>query len=176
MPDQPRLHDRIAAELRQHWEGRPPKEIGAPAVADFIAGQAMEILQPELDRLRDQLTGYEQLFELQWRRSVEADALWRAEDPEARANVSPDLGALLTWLMARAATAEQLVIPKPIVPYGPDGIPPEIATADYLRELVRKIDTGYTVFGGSNVTATMRKLICDVEAALRAIGKADTDG
>jgi hypothetical protein len=54
------------------------------------------------EELRDKVTEYEQLFELQWNRSVEADALWRAEDPEARANIRPDLGVLLTWLMERA--------------------------------------------------------------------------
>lgn len=45
------------------------------------------------------------LFQLQWTRSREADARWRAEDPEARANVWPDLGVLLKWLMDDADRA-----------------------------------------------------------------------
>jgi len=45
------------------------------------------------------------LFQLQWTRSREADARWRAEDPEARANVWPDLGVLLKWLMDDADQA-----------------------------------------------------------------------
>lgn len=41
------------------------------------------------------------LFDLQWKRSREADELWRQEDPVARANVHPDLGVVLSWLMAQ---------------------------------------------------------------------------
>lgn len=65
-----------------------------------------------------------------------------------------------------AERGAQITIPKPVVPYGPQGVPADVATADYLRELVRKIDGGYTVLGGSNVTATVRKLIIDVASAL----------
>lgn len=51
------------------------------------------------------------LLDLQYRRMAEATDRWRAEDPEARALVMPDLGDLLRWLMddadkARAALAE----------------------------------------------------------------------
>lgn len=42
---------------------------------------------------------------LQWKRSREAVERWRAEDPEARALVIPDLGALLQWLMDDADRA-----------------------------------------------------------------------
>jgi hypothetical protein len=45
---------------------------------------------------------YRALFDLQHKRMAEATALWRAEDPEKRELVMPDLGALLTWLMERA--------------------------------------------------------------------------
>jgi hypothetical protein len=39
------------------------------------------------------------LFAMQWDRMAEATARWRAEDPEARALIMPDLGDLLQWLM-----------------------------------------------------------------------------
>lgn len=48
-----------------------------------------------------ELAEYQALFELQWNRSIEADELWRAEDPEARKNIRPDLGELLGWLIER---------------------------------------------------------------------------
>ena len=51
---------------------------------------------------REELEQLRALFKLQWTRSREADARWRAEDPEARKNVWPDLGELLRWLMDKA--------------------------------------------------------------------------
>jgi hypothetical protein len=54
---------------------------------------------------RQDLAEMNALFELQWTRSREADARWRAEDPVARELVQPDLGVLLTWLMADADAA-----------------------------------------------------------------------
>lgn len=45
------------------------------------------------------------LFDLQQTRMDEAIARWRAEDPTNREYVLPDLGALLTWLMAEADRA-----------------------------------------------------------------------
>lgn len=60
--------------------------------------RAAEAVQEELTELR-------RLFELQWRRSQEATARWRAEDPQARALILPDLGILLKWLMDDADKA-----------------------------------------------------------------------
>jgi hypothetical protein len=45
------------------------------------------------------------LFALQWERMREATERWRAEDPEGRALIMPDLGALLRWLMDDADRA-----------------------------------------------------------------------
>lgn len=53
-------------------------------------------------RLRAEAADLRELFALQCTRMDEATARWRAEDPEARALMMPDLGALLTWLMAAA--------------------------------------------------------------------------
>lgn len=51
------------------------------------------------------LDEYDSLFQMQWRRMAEATARWRAEDPEDRALVMPDLGVLLRWLMDDADRA-----------------------------------------------------------------------
>jgi hypothetical protein len=66
--------------------------------ADVRAGLAAVLPLVERDQAAE-LADLRALFELQWTRSREADARWRAEDPEARANVWPDLGVLLKWLM-----------------------------------------------------------------------------
>lgn len=42
------------------------------------------------------------LFDLQWKRTRQAEAAWRMEAPTERDHVMPDLGALLEWLMDRA--------------------------------------------------------------------------
>jgi hypothetical protein len=48
---------------------------------------------------------YEHLFAMQWRRMQEATELWRAEAPDERALVQPDLGRLLAWLLVRVKRA-----------------------------------------------------------------------
>lgn len=66
----------------------------------------------ELARLRADNAEYQQLFRLQWDRTAEATGRWRAEDPQARALVMPDLGALLEWLMGQADGARSKVARK----------------------------------------------------------------
>lgn len=70
---------------------------------------------------------------------------------------------------ATALEQDSITIPRPVVPFGPRGVPENDATADYLLEVIRKIDEGYAVIGGSNVTATVRKLLAEVGLALRAL-------
>lgn len=53
-----------------------------------------------LERALAEVADLRALFDLQWTRMGEATDRWRAEDPEARALVMPDLGALLQWLIA----------------------------------------------------------------------------
>lgn len=65
--------------------------------------------------------------------------------------------------------ADVIIIPRPVVPFGPEGVPENTATANYLRELLRKIDTGFTTVGGSNVTNCVRSLLIDTARALEAI-------
>lgn len=61
---------------------------------------------------------------------------------------------------------DTITIPRPVVPHGPHGMTEDEATANYLAEVVRKIDTGFLNVGGSNVTATIRKILLHVRAAL----------
>lgn len=66
----------------------------------------------------------------------------------------------------RETPADTVTIPRPVVPFGPHGMSEDEGTAHYLGEVVRKIDTGFLSVGGSNVTATVRKLLLDAAAAL----------
>lgn len=61
-----------------------------------------------------------------------------------------------------------ITIPRPHVPTGPEGVPPSVADAEYLRAVIRKIDGKYAVVGGSGVTAMVRKLLVDVVDVLDA--------
>jgi hypothetical protein len=87
---------------RAAYDAMPPEVRIAPAALDEVLAAVLALAE------RDQaaeLTELRALFQLQWTRSREADARWRAEDPEARANVWPDLGVLLKWLMDDADQA-----------------------------------------------------------------------
>lgn len=63
---------------------------------------------------------------------------------------------------------DTITIPRPHVPFGPDHIPEREADADYLRSAVRNIkhlERGERIWG-SNLTATIIKLLLDSAAAL----------
>lgn len=59
-----------------------------------------------------------------------------------------------------------ITIPAPHVEFGPDGIPAALADADYLEHAAASLRDGYRV-GGSNVTATVVKLLTDAAFAIR---------
>lgn len=63
-------------------------------------------------------------------------------------------------------------IPRPVVPFGPAGISEDKATAQYLREVIHKIEGGYAKVGGSNVTRTVMSLLASTATVLenRALG------
>lgn len=63
--------------------------------------------------------------------------------------------------------SDALTIPRPHVPYGPVGIPECEADADYLDHAASNLEGRYEV-GGSNVRATVIKLLRDTASALRA--------
>ena len=64
-----------------------------------------------------------------------------------------------------------ITIPRPHVPFGPDGVTAEKADADYLRNAVRIIKwraaTGREIWG-SNLPATIIKLLGDAADAIEA--------
>lgn len=62
-------------------------------------------IREQRDQALEKVAEYRQLFDMQWKRMAEATERWRAEDPDVRALIMPDLGALLTWLMAAADQA-----------------------------------------------------------------------
>lgn len=73
-----------------------------------LAVRSYAMQSEELNDLRNELIELQDLRilqQMQWDRMAEATALWRAEDPEARALTMPDLGALLQWLMDRAVAS-----------------------------------------------------------------------
>jgi hypothetical protein len=59
-----------------------------------------------------------------------------------------------------------ITIPRPHVPFGPEGVPERIADADYIQDAAWKIEKGYPV-GGSNVTRTVVNLLHSVAESLR---------
>ena len=62
------------------------------------------------------------------------------------------------------ADAGVLTVPRPHVPHGPKGVPADQADADYLREAARTVEFSRCM--GSNLTATVVKLLNDCAAAL----------
>jgi len=63
---------------------------------------------------------------------------------------------------------ETITIPRPHVAHGPEHVSAEKADADYLRHAVRNIDylgRGERLWG-SNLTATIRKLLLDAAEEL----------
>lgn len=62
--------------------------------------------------------------------------------------------------------SDMIEIQRPHVPFGPVHVPELLADADYLEHAASNIEGGYLV-GGSNVTATVIKLLRDTANALR---------
>jgi cell division septum initiation protein DivIVA len=110
--------------------------------AEFIAAArtAVPVLLDEVTRLKEALADMDALFDLQSTRMAEATALWRQEDPAERSNVSPDLGALLGWLMNRTKTSVSRLtrdISKDLRARATEPLGPlAIEAADQLDELI----------------------------------------
>lgn len=76
------------------------------ASAGLMYGFTGEILTPEnLEKLRN-AEELEALFDLEYKRDIEAITRWQAEDPDARSLTFPDRGKLLDWLWERMNAAE----------------------------------------------------------------------
>ena len=65
-------------------------------------------LRDEARDLRESNEVYEALFDMQYKRLMDASERWRAADPEDRALTIKDLGDLLDWLHDEARDAQQL--------------------------------------------------------------------
>ena len=59
---------------------------------------------------------------------------------------------------------EQISVPRPHVPFGPEGIPADKADADYLRSAARNIEHSRCM--GHNLTATVMQLLHDAADAI----------
>lgn len=73
-----------------------------------VVGSPTRIAQLAVEALANVITEHyelEYLFNKQWDRMRDAVALWREENPNERELLSPDLGALLEWLMERGNKA-----------------------------------------------------------------------
>jgi hypothetical protein len=69
--------------------------------------------------------------------------------------------------------SDALTIPRPHVPFGPTGVPELVADAVYLDHAASNLEGKFEV-GGSNVRATVVKLLRDTAVARRA-ASADTE-
>lgn len=60
-----------------------------------------------------------------------------------------------------------LVVPVPHVPFGPEGVPAMLADATYLDHAASNLEGKFQI-GGSNVRATVVRMLRNVATALRA--------
>lgn len=84
-----------ASTAPSSWEG----------LCQHLGAENLTGLHRDTQRLEREVAEHRALFDLQWRRMAEATGRWRAENPEARALIMPDLGYLLRWLMDDADRA-----------------------------------------------------------------------
>lgn len=66
-----------------------------------------------------------------------------------------------------APTRDEITIPRPTIPYGPDHLTRDEADASYLREAAKELAEFYKPFG-SNLRATIVKLINDAADAIES--------
>lgn len=69
--------------------------------------------------------------------------------------------------------AESITVPRPHVPFGPQGVLPEVADAAYLHRAARDLEKHYRPFG-SNLRARVVKLVHDAADAIAAGGTSRT--
>lgn len=70
---------------------------------------------------------------------------------------------------------DAITIPRPHVPFGPQGIDPDTADAAYLRGAARDLEKHYKPFG-SNLRATVVKLVYDAADAIASGGRSRSPG
>ena len=93
-----------ATTLAERVRTRHSERVGDRS--SYLLAVATTTLIAEVRAAREEVADLRAIFDLQWTRTREADERWRAEAPEERAGVMPDLGVLIKWLMDRADQAE----------------------------------------------------------------------
>lgn len=73
----------------------------------------------------------------------------------------------------QSTAVDVITIPRPHVPFGPEGLPAEAADAAYLRRAARDLEKHYKPFG-KNLRATVVKLVHDAAEAITAGGTSMT--
>ena len=81
-------------------DGKVTVVIGSPIRFARLTVEALDNVITEHHEL-------EYLFNKQWDRMHDALTLWREENPDERELTSPDLGALLEWLIERGNKASE---------------------------------------------------------------------
>ena len=67
--------------------------------------------------------------------------------------------------VSQSTAVDVITIPRPHVPFGPEGLPAEAADAAYLRRAARDLEKHYKPFG-KNLRATVVKLVHDAAEAI----------
>lgn len=98
-----------SADLRKHADLQLLGGFGGWAIVSANAADAIETLAQAWSDAQGERDELQRLFDMQQARMVAANALWRAEKPDERANVMPDLGELLAWLMSERDEARGLL-------------------------------------------------------------------
>jgi len=80
---------------------------------EAVNKKELDALRAERDDLKAEVIEYQEIFDLQRLRMKEASAHWRAAKGEA-STVWPDLGDLLTWLMAEIADLRRSLTGRPL--------------------------------------------------------------
>jgi hypothetical protein len=94
----------LAELVRLRGELEQVRESGRVLATELLRKlQAARLESSEARKGRDEI---QQIFDMQWKRSKEADAMWREAHP-GNELVIPDLGVLLAWLMERAKVADK---------------------------------------------------------------------
>lgn len=78
-----------------------------------VPGGETELLRTRIAELEAEVHDLRLIFDLGWTRTRQADRAWQAEAPEERANVWPDLGVLITWLMTKAGLPVEVEVEEP---------------------------------------------------------------
>lgn len=94
----------------QRAEGKTPHALREEAERRLrtVEAEALELIA-EVGTLREENYEFEQIAALQRKREQPWIERWREEDPEKRANMLPDYGQIMGWIMDKAEAAEALV-------------------------------------------------------------------